>query len=219
MHGFEDVGQPAKQRGTHDGKQEKLAESHHDARDGQDGKSNRVGPVRGALKRCEALDLAAGLSAMQPNGALAKIKQRNGQSNNQQKRAAVWNQPVVAHLAPGLTRIGQAGTRVLHKRLDQIAGLRRFAFGQAAVTRDARTHLPPHRRVVAGLDFGALAIGLVGVAGQLIGIGFDFENVDTLDAARGWGHSGGGCRCRSGRCCRGCGLRQGDSRPAHHCEN
>ena len=56
---------------------------------------------------------------------------------------------------------------ILHEALDQIAGLRRLAARQAAVAGDAVADLAPHRRIVAGLDLGALAIGLLGIARDL----------------------------------------------------
>jgi hypothetical protein len=82
---------------------------------------------------------------------------------------------------------------VLHHRLDQVAGLGRLGHGQAAVAGHALPHLAPHGRVVAGLHLGALAVGLLGVAGSALASGFTskmFWLWIPATAARG--------RCRNG---------------------
>ena len=55
----------------------------------------------------ESLNFAACFSAMQFHAALAVIKQSNGQTSNEQQRATVGNDPVVAHLTPSFTRCGE----------------------------------------------------------------------------------------------------------------
>ena len=183
VHGFEHIGEPAKQREAQYRQQKELAKRHDDAGDRQNGKCERVGPVRRTLKRCKPLDLAAGFCAMQLDAALAKIKQGNGTNHDQQQSATVRDEPVVAHLAPGFARIGQARPGVLHKRLDQVACFRCLAFGQAAVACNASAHLPPHRRVVAGLHLGALGIGLARVIRLVTCVRLDRKNILALDAA------------------------------------
>ena len=89
VHGFERKGQPAEQGFSDHREDEKLPKSHDHPRDGQNGKSNCVGPVRGALEWCETLDLATRVHAVRFDGALGEIKNCNRQHHNQQERAAV----------------------------------------------------------------------------------------------------------------------------------
>src|SRR3990167_2413345 len=121
--------------------------------------------MRRTLKVCKTLNLAPGLGANQLEGALAKVEQGKRPSHNQQKRAAIRNQPVVAYLPPRFTGICESRTRILHKGLYQVASFRCLTFGQAAVAGHALTDLTPHRCIVAWLNLGALAIGLLGVVG------------------------------------------------------
>jgi len=191
VHVLERIGQPAKQRAPQDGQQEELAKRHHDAGDGQRDEGKRIGPVGRALERGETLD-AAGTGAvgvLMPQRALHKVEDAQGQQHDGKQCSAVRNDPVVAHLAPGLARVGNARAGVLHKRLDQVARLGRLGCGQAAVARHALPHLAPHGRVVAGLHLGALAVGLLGILGVGAGVGFDFEDVLALDATGRRGRS------------------------------
>ena len=189
------IGQPAKQCETDHRLNEELAKGHDQTRHRQRRECDRVGPMGRALERRETLDLAAGLRTVQLQRALAPVKQCNGAQHDQQQRAAVGNQDVVAHLAPGLTGVGQARARVLHKLLDQVAGLGRLRQRQTAVARHPLTHLAPHGRVVARLHLAALGIGLVFVGLVAVGIGCDLKDVGALDASSGIGR-----RCVL-RCC------------------
>ena len=181
--------EPAKQSGANHRQDEKLTKSHHQPRDGQNTKSDGVGPVGGALKGGKALNLAASLGAMQEHAAPAPVINSDSAERNQDERTTVRDDPVVAYLAPGLSCAGQARARVLHKGLDQVASL---GGRQATVARGASTNLTPHGRVVAGLHLVALTIGLFVVAGFGTGVWLDIHDVLAF-------HTQGICRCRRWR--------------------
>ena len=191
VHVLERVGQPAKQRAAHDRQQKELAKRHHDARNSQGNECTGVRPVRGALKRCETLDLAARFRVLMPQRTLGEIENRQGKQHNAQQGRAIRNDPLIAHLAPTLASVGETRAWVLHHRLNQVAGLGRLAQGQAAVAGNALPHLAPHRRVVARLHLTALAVGLLSVLGVGAGVGLHLKDVLALNP----------CHCRrSGRC-------------------
>lgn len=100
-----------------------------------------------------------------PQRPLGEVEDAQGQQNNREQRCAVGNDPLVAHLAPRLARVSNAGAGVLNEGLDQVACFRRLRFRQAAVASHALPHLPPHGRIVAGLHLHAFAVGLLGIAG------------------------------------------------------
>ena len=155
------VGEPAEQRAADHRQQEELAERHHDAGDREDHERDRVGPVRGALERREALDASA-VGMMPAERPLAPVEQRDREQHDQQQRAAVRDDPVVAHLAPGFAGGGELRAGVLHELLDQRAHLEAGQAGVAlAVARLA--HPAPERRVVARLRLRALRIRFVGL--------------------------------------------------------
>ena len=140
------------------------------------------------LERREALDLPAGFGPVKSERSTREIDDGQRAHHDQQQRAAIRNDPVVAHLPPGFAGRGPARSGVLHRRLDQDPGFRRLALGQARITRDARGHATPHRRIVAGLHILALAIGLLHVVrvGTRVGLdlGLHVEDVLALDAVQ-----------------------------------
>ena len=178
------VGQPAEQGGANHGQQEELAESHHDARDGQRHEGTGVGPMGCPLQRREPFDLAAGIGYVATERPLGLVEDGHGQQHDEQQGTAIRNQPVVAHLAPGFSRIGQRGTGVLDEGLDQVARLRRLGHRQAAVAGHPLAHIAPHGRVVTGLDLPPLGVGLGCIPGVLVGVRGDLEDVGAADAAR-----------------------------------
>ena len=203
VHVLQHIRQPAEQGTADDRENEELAERHHNARHRQGHKRTRVGPVRRTLERREPLDLATRVSNVPTQRPFGLVENAHRNQHDQQQRAAIGQDPVVAHLPPGFTRIRQAAAGVLHKRLDQVARLGCLRDGQAAEAGDPTPHLPPHGRVVAGLHLGAFGIGLPGVARLFAGLGFDIENIGTLHAPCGRrigspGTPGGTQRQRSG---------------------
>ena len=184
MHVFQRIGEPAKQRIANHGQDKKFTKRHHHARDAQNGKRNGIGPVSRALKRREALNLAACIGRVLHHHAFAPVEQCNRPQHDQQQSTTIGDDEVVAHLAPRLSGVSQLGARVLHEGLNQVTGFRGLTLGQAAVAIFAFAYLPPHRGVVAGLHFGTLGVGLFGVAGLVAGIRFHVKNILALDTAR-----------------------------------
>ena len=149
------------------------------------------------FKRCEALNFFASGATVHANGAHALEKDGYGTCHDHQERATIRNDPVVAHLSPRFTSVGQARAWVLHKGLNQHARFGVLRFGQAVVTLHTFAHITPERRVVAGLHLGALRIGLVGIAGGIAGVWFDVGNVHALHTQHGG--CGGGFVLRAHR--------------------
>ena len=117
---------------------------------------------------------------MQADRAFAPVEDGNGERHDEQKRSAVRNDPVVTHLTPRFAGIGQARPGVFDKWLDKHTRFRCLAHRQAAVACNPLADITPHRRVVAGLDFGTFAIGLLSVARCLRSIGLDVHDVGAL---------------------------------------
>ena len=140
---------------------------------------------------------------MQFHRALAEVEQGHRTHSDQQQSRAIRNDDVVAHLTPRFTGRSQARTGVLHKRLDQVARLRRLAFGQAGVTRHALAHRTPHGRVVAWLHLSTLSVGLVFVLGIGVSAWRQLKNVGAFHTQAGFslGSRRGGSRSwRLGNC-------------------
>ena len=97
-----------------------------------------------------------------PSGPRVQVEQRDRAHDDQQQRAAVGQDPVVAHLSPRFAGRGQPRAGVLHEGLDQRALLgARQAGVTLLVARVA--HGAPERRVVARLRGVAHRVALVGL--------------------------------------------------------
>ena len=120
---------------------------------------------------------------------LASRRARSRTSDDQQQRAAVRDDPVVAHLPPGFAGGGELRAGVLHERLDQHA-----AFGAAAGW--CSSHVPAR----TPRQNGALLPGWLFARCALFSAGL--RRAGRRDAGSARRGAGAGCRpaCAGGGC-------------------